>query len=163
MAITSKISAKRFPLIGSIGESVSFVDYTSAELAEVDLSAPHYFQSITKEFKIAADFLTDKNTADFPHITATTGKTAFMVKLKADVDAYLDVMFPSLTETYEANIYLLSVKRISEAGYTVPATMPVGDYDTAVVVDDNVLDQKSIFVAREDFFYASVRVDIKLP
>lgn len=163
MAITSKISAKRFPLIGSIGESASFTDYTTAELNDVDLVAPHYFQSISKEFVISADFLRNNTTANFPHTNAATGKDAFMVEAKAAVDAYLAVLFPSVSETYEANIYILGVKRVSEAGYTAPATMPAGDFDTSVVVDDVVADQRSIFVAREDNFYVSVRIDIKLP
>ena len=163
MAITSKISGKRFPQIGSIGESASFTDYTAAELADADLIAPHFIQSISKEFKIPASFLTDNTIGSFPHTNAATGKATFMVELKADVDAYLDVLFPSLTENYEANIYVLGVKRTSDAGYTVPTAMPAGNYDTAVVVDAVVQDQKSIFVAREDNFYVSVRIDVKLP
>jgi len=134
MANTITISAKYFPTIGLIGQSVGFVDFTPAQLA-----SDGYISTLSRSF----DF--DVKTIMVGITNVTTGKEAVMTQITTDVTAYLDTIFTDVGATYVSKIYVLNVRRLSDA-------------IVGVATDD----LSSAYVDRDDIYYADVRINVSV-
>ena len=134
MALTSTITAKLYPAIGLVGQSVGFVDFTPIELA-----SNGYIATMSRQYDI------DAKTILVGITTPTLGKEALMTEIKTVVDAYLATVFTDAAATYVAKIYVLNAPRQSEA-----------------IVGVATVDANSTFVDRDDNFNVTVRINVSV-
>lgn len=132
MALVATITAKLFPTIGAIGESAGFTDFTPAQLA-----SNGHIQTISRSFSL------DAKTILVGQTSVTTGKADLMTAIDTAVTLYLATIFTDPAKAYDAKIYVLNVKRISDA--------------IAGVAD---IDLPSVYVDRDDTFYVDVKMNI---
>ncbi len=134
MALTSTITAKLYPPIGLVGQSVGFVDFTANQLA-----SDGYISTLTRKYEFEA------NNILAAIVDPTLGKEAIVGEIQAQVEAYLGTVFTDVASTYVAKIYILNARRVS---------MPI------VGVAD--ADANSPFVERVDTFYVDVRINVSV-
>ena len=132
MALTSKITAKNFNQIGLVGQTTGFVDFTKTQI-----DANGGIQTMARVFK----FSTKSVLTGIAN--PTLGKEALMTQTQTDVDLYLNSVFTDVAKTYDANIYVLNVKRLSES---IIGVLPN--------------DTTSVYVERDDFFSITVRIEV---
>ena len=132
MALQSKISAKYFNQIGLVGQSTGFIDFTKTQIEDNG-----GLQTMARVFKYSTKSILTGI------LNPTIGKEALMSQTQNEVDVYLNSVFTDVSKTYDANIYVLNVKRLSESVANVLAT-----------------DINSLYVERDDFFTITVRIEI---
>ena len=132
MAISTKITAKHFTQIGLVGQTVGFVDFTQAQI-----DANGGIQSMSRTFSFTSkSVLTGIS-------NSTLGKEALVTQTQLDVDTYLATVFTDVAKTYDVNIYLINVKRLSTG-----------------IVGVSASDTNSVYVERDDIFHSTVRIDV---
>ena len=134
MALTTQITAKFFPPIGLIGQTPGFIDFTPTELA-----SDGHIQTISRTFSFDAKTLLSTET------NPNTGKEDVVDMTDTDVTAYLNTVFTDAGATYAAKIYILNVRRLSDA------IVGVASIDTA-----------SPYVDRDDVFYVDVKMNVSV-
>jgi hypothetical protein len=134
MALVATITAKTYGPIGLVGQSPGFVDFTPAELA-----SDGHIQTITRTFSF------DSKTELAAITDVATGMIAIVDKTETDVTTYLATVFTDVAKAYDAKIYILNVRRVSDAIAGVAS-----------------IDTGSPYVERDDFFYIDVKMNVSV-